>query len=204
MTIRKGEQWGIRISKPTRIRHASSDAEIAKCSSEDFISVNGGDIFATLGSPAFISDSDECTLLPMDALQVKILLSDASEKSFSAASCIEVGSLISPLKSGRYICITNGGIVSGRNFAPRAHPNDGRLDIMLVAETMSFRDRLTARKKALTGTHVPHPSISLRQDETFSTKRLGERDKLRIDGVAVTNWIEVSVSIIPDYWQIVV
>jgi hypothetical protein len=75
---------------------------------------------------------------------------------------------------------------------------------MLVAETMSFRDRLTARKKALTGTHVPHPSISLRQDETFSTKRLGERDKLRIDGVAVTNWIEVSVSIIPDYWQIVV
>ena len=204
MTIRKGEQWGTRISKPSRIRHVSSDAEIAQCSSEDYISVGGGDIFTTLGSPAFISDSDECTLLPMDALQVKILLSDASEKSFTAASCIEVGSLMSPLKSGRYICVTNGGIVSGRNFAPRAHPNDGRLDIMLVAETMSFRDRLTARKKALTGTHVPHPSISLRQDETFSTKRLGERDTLRIDGITAANWLEVSVSIVPDYWQIVV
>ena len=204
MTIRKGEQWGTRISKPSRIRHVSSDAEIAQCSSEDYISVGGGDIFTTLGSPAFISDSDECTLLPMDALQVKILLSDASEKSFKAASCIEVGSLMSPLKSGRYICVTNGGIVSGRNFAPRAHPNDGRLDIMLVAETMSFRDRLTARKKALTGTHVPHPSISLRQDETFSTKRLGERDTLRIDGITAANWLEVSVSIVPDYWQIVV
>lgn len=204
MTIRKGEQWGSRISTPSRIRHVSSDAEIAQCSSEDFIAVGGGDIYATLGSPAFVSESDQCTLLPMDALQVEILLSDASEKSCTAASCIEVGSLISPLKSGRYICVTNGGIVSGRNFAPRAHPNDGRLDIMQIEETMSFRDRLTAKKKALTGTHVPHPSISLRQDETFSTKRSGEREKLRIDGVSVANWIEVSVSIVPDYWQIVV
>jgi hypothetical protein len=204
MTIRKGEQWGSRISTPSRIRHVSSDAEIAQCSPEDFIAVGGGDIYTTLGSPAFVSDSDECTLLPMDALQVEILLSDASEKSCTAASCIEVGSLVSPLKSGRYICVTNGGIVSGRNLAPRAHPNDGRLDIMQIAETMSFRDRLTARKKALTGTHVPHPSISHRQDETFSAKRSGEREKLRVDGVSVANWIEVSVSIVPDYWQIVV
>lgn len=204
MTIRKGEPWGTRIAKPSRIRHVSSDAEIAQCSSDDFISIGGGDIYTTLGSPAFDSETVECTLLPMDALHVKIRLSDTSEKSCTAASCIEVGSLVSPLKSGRYICVTNGGIVSGRNLAPRAHPNDGRLDIMLVAETMSFRDRLTARKKALTGTHVPHPSISLRQDETFSTRRLGDRDKLRIDGVTVANWIEVSVSIVPDYWQIVV
>lgn len=204
MTIRKGEQWGSRIPTPSRIRHVSSDAEIAQCSPEDFIAVGGGDIYTTLGSPSFVSESDECTLLPMDALQVKILLSDASDKSCTAASCIEVGSLISPLKFGRYICVTNGGIVSGRNFAPRAHPNDGRLDIMQIAEAMSFRDRLTAKKKALTGTHVPHPSISLRQEETFSAKRSGEREKLRIDGVTVANWIEVSVSIVPDYWQIVV
>ena len=204
MTIRKGEQWGSRIPTPSRIRHVSSDAEIAQCSPEDFIAVGGGDIYTTLGSPAFVSAADECTLLPMDALQVEILLSDASEKSCTAASSIEIGSLVSPFKSARFICVTNGGIVSSRNFAPRAHPNDGRLDIMQIAETMSFRDRLTAKKKALTGTHVPHPSISLRQDETFGAKRSGEREKLRIDGVTVANWIEVSVSIVPDYWQIVV
>lgn len=204
MTIRKGEQWGRRIAKPSRIRHVSSDAELAQCSSEDFISLGDGDIYATIGSPTMLPDLDECTLLPIDALHVKILSLDASEKYCTAASCVEIGSFISLLKSGRYICVTNGGIVSGRNFAPRAHPNDGRLDIMLVAESMSFRDRLTARKKAITGTHIPHPSISLRQDETFSAKRLGERDKLQIDGVTVANWIEVSVSIVPDYWQIVV
>ena len=44
MTIRKGEQWGSSIKMPTHIRQAHSDADIAQCSSGEFISITGGDI----------------------------------------------------------------------------------------------------------------------------------------------------------------
>lgn len=204
MTIRKGEQWGRRIAMPSHIRHVSSDAEIALCASDDFIALSNGDIHLTLGSPALQQHETECTLLQVDALQVLISFTDGSERVSLAASCIEIGRFFSPLHRDRFICITNGGIVNSRNIAPRAHPNDGRFDVMTVDASMSIRDRLTARKKALTGSHLPHPCLSVRQSDTFSTQRQGHRDVLLIDGVSISDWTEVSVSILPDYWQIVV
>lgn len=204
MTIRKGEQWGSRIAMPSHIRHVSSDAEIALCTSDDFISISNGDIHLTLGSPVLQKNEAECTLLLIDALQVHILLTDGSENVSLAASCIEIGRFFSVLHRHRFICITNGGIVDSRNLAPRAHPNDGRFDVITVEASMSIRERLIARKKALTGSHLPHPCLSVRQSESFSTQRQGHRDDLVIDGVIISDWTEVSVSILPDYWQIVV
>ena len=204
MTIRKGEQWGRRIAMPTPIHQVHSDSELAHCSSSDFISLSGGDIHFTLGSPVLLETETECTLLPVDALQCRITLTDGSKRDVSAASCIEVGRFVSLLQRGRFICITNGGIVDGRNLAPRAHPNDGRFDVMTLDAAMSLRDRLTARKKAITGSHLPHPCISVRQNDVFSVQRTGRRERLCIDGINIPNWSEISVSILPDYWQIVV
>ncbi len=42
--------------------------------------------------------------------------------------------------------------------AARAHPNDGLLDVL--DGDLSFDDRLKARRRLLTGTHVPHPGIA--------------------------------------------
>jgi hypothetical protein len=204
MTIRKGEGWGVRISTPTSIRRAHSDADLSQCSRTDFVSLTDGDIHRTLGSPRPIQKEAECTLLPIDALQIRVGRSDGSEQHVIAASRVEIGSLLSPIRRRRFVCVSNGGIVNGRNLAPRAHPNDGRLDVMTIEATMTFRHRLTARKKAVTGTHLPHPRISVRQDDAFSFQKISTGERLSIDGVAIKDWTDVSISILPDYWQVVV
>ena len=48
------------------------------------------------------------------------------------------------------------------NVAPRAHPNDGKLDVISVGRGMTFRQRLQARTRLELGTHVPHPAIGSR------------------------------------------
>lgn len=204
MTIRKGEGWGKRIPTPSAVRLVESDADLSKCSRTDFVSLTNGDIYQTLGSPRPVQSEDECTLLPIDALQVQVVNTDGSDQEFVAASRIEIGSFLSLVGHKRFVCVTNGGMVNGRNIAPRAHPNDGRFDIMTFEASMSFRNRLTARKKAATGTHLPHPHISVRQADTFSVKKFGRGERLSIDGKTVREWSEVFVTILPDYWQVVV
>jgi hypothetical protein len=69
---------------------------------------------------------------------------------------------------------------------------------------MSFRNRLLAHKKAVTGTHLPHPQISVHQVDTFNSQNVGRGESLAIDGTNIANWTEISVTILPDYWQVVV
>jgi hypothetical protein len=204
MTIRKGEGWGKRIPLPSSVRQVENDADLSKCSRSDFVSLTNGDIHRALGSPRPVQSEAECTLLPIDALQIRIVSSDGDEQWVTAASCIEIGAFLSLNGRKRYVCVTNGGIVNGRNVAPRAHPNDGRFDILTIDASMSFRTRLAARKKAVTGTHMPHPQISARQDDSFCAKKLHKGERLSIDGKTVTNWSEVVITILPDYWQVVV
>ena len=45
------------------------------------------------------------------------------------------------------------------DVAPRAHPNDGQLDVVEVDASMGLRDRWQASRRLATGTHVPHPAI---------------------------------------------
>jgi len=44
--------------------------------------------------------------------------------------------------------------------APRAHPGDGLLDVIEVSESMNLRQRIMARRRSRTGSHLPHPDIS--------------------------------------------
>jgi hypothetical protein len=51
------------------------------------------------------------------------------------------------------------------DVAPRAHPNDGRVDV-LRASRLSVRQRLAVRSRLPQGTHVPHPAIEVRSVTT--------------------------------------
>ena len=48
------------------------------------------------------------------------------------------------------------------DVAPRSHPNDGKADVLRVDASMAWRERLQARRKARTGSHLPHHHLSLR------------------------------------------
>jgi len=69
--------------------------------------------------------------------------------------------------------------LGGWIVAPRAHPGDGYFD--LVEARLSIGDRIKARRRLPTGTHVPHPSIRVRRI-TATEVAFGTRRSIFVDG----------------------
>ena len=205
MTIRKGEQWGIEIVAPSSLVLLKDDHDLSSMEKSDIGVLMAGDIHQALGSPMPVQPGALCTQLDIDAMFVEIQNAGFDDVSQLASSCVEIGTFRpSFIHRNRYVCITNGGLVHGRNLAPRAHPNDGVLDSVTMTSSMTFRDRLSAQKKSLTGTHLPHPEIHVSRGESFSYIRTNKSEQLSIDGHRVSDWLSVRVTIQPDYWKIVV
>ena len=60
---------------------------------------------------------------------------------------------------GPVVAVMNADRLGRWDVAPRAHPNDGRVDVVEVDGAMGLRARWQARRRLPTGTHVPHPAI---------------------------------------------
>lgn len=205
MTIRKGEEWGTRIIAPEQLVMLSDDAQLAQLDPDSIGVLLGGDIHHTLGAPSPVLPGAECTQLNIDAIQVTVTTYLLEEFTVLASSRVEIGYFRPRIfKRQRYKCITNGGVIEGRNLAPRAHPNDGVLDCVEISAEMTFRDRLTAMRKAVSGTHIPHPQIQVSRSETFADLGGSNRPDLLIDGRIVPDWLTFSITVLPDYWKIVV
>ena len=195
MTIEKGKPWGSScVVSPSRVV-ISTDSELAQRTSDELISLNGGDIWRSLGSPQIPEVNTAATRVNIDAIQVVV----DHQQLHHASSSVEIGSF---LGRGRYLCIANASFVGLRNIAPRAHPNDGSLDYLEIHASMSWRQRWTASRRSLTGTHIPHPQITTRRIRDITIERAHSSEILRIDGVAHKNWKTISVQILPDHWQV--
>ena len=81
--------------------------------------------------------------------------------------------------------------------APRAHPNDGRADVVEVAADMGLRARWQARSRLSSGTHLPHPQLTNRRitDETWTFDR---PRRLWVDGVKRGTVRSLRVAVEPD------
>lgn len=195
MTIEKGKPWGSPcIVPPSRIV-VGSDRDLARCRAEEQISLTGGDIWKSLGSPSVPKINAEATEVLIDALEVEI----DNGNHLLAASSVEVGTF---LGLRRYLCLANASFVGKRNVAPRAHPNDGALDLLEIGAEISWRQRWTASRRALTGTHVPHPHITSRRVRELLIERESSSEILRIDGMKYSTWSSLRVRILPDHWQV--
>ena len=62
---------------------------------------------------------------------------------------------------GPIVAVLNADRIGAWDVAPRAHPNDGQLDVVEVDASMALRDRWQARRRLTTGTHLPHPAIHI-------------------------------------------
>lgn len=81
--------------------------------------------------------------------------------------------------SGPVFAVMNSEWLGDWIVAPRAHPGDGFFD--LVEARLPRRDRLEARRRLRTGTHVPHPAISVRKIATGEID-FGTRRTIYVDG----------------------
>lgn len=198
MTIERGVAWGKNLQVPDSVIFVSTDKALADCSPADFVCLLGGDLFQALGSPRAVQAGSERTLVNIDALECRIDTGGTSS-TVLAASSVVIGSWWSRTE---HVCITNGGMLNGLDLTPRAHPNDGKWDVLRLHKSMDLRQRILARRRSKTGSHIPHPEISNTRLAEVTLQRSNKSQKLVIDGVPVPHWKAVHCQVLPDYWQV--
>ncbi len=160
MTIRRGEAWGRAGPLPEDGVIVGSDAE-ARAVVERFrrageapppLGLLGGDLCRTLGGRG-----DEARLRTDEATRAVVdlgsVLVDGRQHWF-------VAHLVARRSwwRGPVVAAMNAQWLGRWDVAPRSHPNDGRLDVLVA--TLSWRDRTKAWRRLPQGTHVPHPAIA--------------------------------------------
>ncbi len=203
MTIKPGEAWGRSVPRPPDLTVVSSDAELAVTLSQQrgtHVAVCSGDLARTLGVTPEGRESIEqratVNEFPIDLLEVRL---DGREESIVACAHVVARS---PWTGGhwlrgRILGVMNAEFIGEWDVAPRGHPNDGRVESFEVESSMSVRERLAARRRLPTGTHVPHPRIASRSVRSASWKF--ERPlEVVIDGRRHGRAVALSVTVVPD------
>ena len=204
MTIKKGEPWGAPFVVPVETRDVAGDHDLAAGTKSDIHIVQSGDIFDALGQPNAPIVGQTRTLIHIDALQCTIT-TQSGHHELLAASSVTIGRWrTTPWSTRRFVCVTNGGLYKNKNVAPRAHPNDGMLDIVEVSAAMPWRQRAQSYQRARTGDHLPHPLISVSRGTECEFSLEHSRENLCVDFQPIENWQSIRVKIIPDYWQVIV
>jgi hypothetical protein len=215
MTIEKGQEWGHRGQRPQSVRVVHSDTDLVDAWTQDsstVFAVMAGDLHMALGQPKWQDDQTECQFLPVDVFHVTVTQQHDHQHSAHnseakdvvetfAVSSVCIGSWFT---RGRFITVSNCGFVGRYNIAPRAHPNDGEMDVVTVYSGMDWRQRVQARSRARLGQHVPHPQISMERGRSHSWTKESKREKLFIDGREIRNWASVEITVIPDACTVVV
>lgn len=197
MTIRKGEDWGVSEPLPLDAPIVASDRALSELftvvdgslQGPAIVGITGGDIARTVGTNTSESElrGGERILLPIDLGVVSI---DGREIVMAASLIVRRRAWAGAIDGAM-----NASFFGSWNVAPRGHPNDGRFDV--IRAELSISDKIKARTRLSSGTHVPHPDISIRRMSrgTFQPER---RAKVWIDGVPVGRAERVDFIVHPD------
>jgi hypothetical protein len=162
MTIRKGERWGSEGSLPPGSPVVRSDADLRAVVEPSLSAGNrpatvgllAGDLCRTVGGPGDEARlRDGGVVLSIDAVRVAI---DGVEHWFCSHLVAR-----RRLWWGRAVVVMNAQWLGTLKLGPRAHPNDGLIDA--TDGTLPWSDRSEARRRARSGTHVPHPALTVRR-----------------------------------------
>jgi len=207
VTIRRGEDWGISAPLPSDGVVCASDAEaravVVECRRSNrplpTIGLTGGDLWAALGSPQGGEGrlrSESAQTFDVDLGEVLV---DGRIDWFVAHLVVRRSWWRGPLVAGM-----NGEWLGSWRVAPRAHPNDGRLDVLDVSDgDLPLRQRWLARRRLVTGDHLPHPQIRDRRMQAVQFEFERPLD-LHLDGVNVGRCSRLSIRLAPDALSIVV
>lgn len=193
MTIRPGEPWGEVVTRPVDVERLDSDHELARRHLEGpqaAAMMTGGDLLAAVGGR---STGDTVRRYPIDV--VAVTLDDDTATAVAHVVARRAGPL--GWWRGPLVAVLNVGNVATWDVAPRAHPNDGRLDVVEVDPAMSLRARWQARRRLPTGTHLPHPQIRTSRPTTATWTFDGPLT-VWVDGVRRGRTRSLAVEIEPD------
>jgi hypothetical protein len=176
MTIERGASWGERTSRPDPLRVAADDRELAiALGSGEPTTVRSGDMLRTLGGPTGKPDGgvreggapDEFVLaVPIDLLDLRLDGRDVGP--VVAHVLVRSQRRRGGLLRGPVVFVMNAEFMGRWDVAPRGHPNDGRVEVVSCDAALDVRQRLAARRRLETATHLPHPGITSRSMERAS------------------------------------
>lgn len=203
MTISKGSAYGVRGAPlPADGVVVASDhearllLEAARRSKQPYptLGLIGGDLCHTLGGLR-----DEGRLRSLDAVTFPV---DVAEVSVDGRSHIFVAHCVarSPLWR-RAVAVMNAQWFRDWNLGPRAHPNDGVLDVSEAR--LSLRDLVKVRARLATGSHLPHPDIRVRRAAELRVE-LDRPLTIWLDGEVADRGRELSFRVDPDALVVVV
>lgn len=211
MTIRRGQDWGEqgRLSLSAAAYHGDAEASAALQSTysgvgilPDEIGLLGGDLHRTLGGP----DRDEGDLRAGRGMRftidVGIVQIDGGEPIVMLSHLVARQRPRRRLFDGPLLVVMNAAFVGALNLGPRAHPNDGRLDV--TSGMVDRADRRSARRRALTGSHVPHPGLEELRITSSAFELEPEGMYVEIDHRAIGRARHIEITCLPDALAVVV
>ena len=87
------------------------------------------------------------------------------------------------------------------NIGPRAHPNDGLVDV--YESRLAPGQRLAVRRRLRQGAHLPHPGITERRTPE-TTVRFPRALRVVLDGRRIGTARELALRVLPDALTVVV
>jgi hypothetical protein len=201
VTIERGRDWGRREAVPEETVVVRSDAEAADVVEEARrgggsappIAFVGGDIHRTLGGTGVATPEGIATVVTVD---LGVALLDGRRHVF-------VAHLVARRSwwRGRIVAAMNAQYLGRWDVAPRAHPGDGRLEIL--DSDLSLGDRWKARSRLVSGTHVPHPGITERRTQSWTTE-FARATPIWLDGRQVGTAQKLAVRVETDALTVVI
>ena len=202
MNIEKGRSWGSLSPLPPEGVIIKTNKELLEkvndCKRQGIdlptFGLLGGDLWRTLGGRRAEERlyGGEATTLDID---LGCALLDG--KIFWFCAHMFIGSKL----KGEKIFISNVAHYGKTNPAPKAHPGDGKFDMLEVK--LSPFETFKAVKRVSAGTHIPHPGIKYRQvsSEQFS---FGKKLSIEIDGKNIGKYSTVSIRIENEALRVVI
>lgn len=197
--IRRGQDWGDWGRPDPDVPTVRSDREasaLLESGKAEFLLV-AGDMALTLGAT---EPTSTCLFRKYPIDVVRITLSSRNgkrEKRFILSHCsIRHTCLFGGMLRGRSIFISNSQYWNGRVLAPKGHPNDGRIQLLEMSDSMSIRQRFQTFLRLQSGTHLPHPDIHVQH--LSRQVDMGLKGVVFADGRRLGRMCLESFEVIPD------
>ncbi len=201
MPISKGGTWGEHrpFSTGTPIANSNRALHTLIAAGHGTVGLLGGDLHRTVGGASAgerILRNDPSNLpvhLPIDLIEV--VLDDEPAGVFAAH-------LVGHDRFWHHIVAAmNADFWRRYQLGPRAHPNDGVIDVYRAFLRTS--DLVKVAPRARTGTHVPHPSIELSRNANVELE-FPKPLRFRADDVSVGSGSRIRLTVRPDALTVVV
>ncbi len=207
MIVRHSQPWGSAAALPEDAPIAYSNTELRRLVTNQQlgsapptpIGLAGGDLWRVVGAPTGGAErlrGDHARRAPIDLIEV-------TAEGETHWSCIGVVARKGWWR-GPIVAAMSSEMLGNWRIAPAAHPNDGRLHVLstgLNQAALSAAQRVLARRRLPSGTHLPHPAIAVQRVQRVDYQ-FDHPLTVWLDGERVGRYCALTLAILPDAAEI--